>query len=158
MKDFNIKDSIREGYYLLDNTKGHIKKRVLDAVIMLEELDTRGIENIQVRINVKSLLNCGDVNEVLVGQKLGFFKKNQVSLNCSDLPMIRKNEIKFCNNQNALSNKIEDKGFYMGYIMNGFHQVKWVKRETVRACKETIKKYNYRGGSILRNEILSLKA
>jgi hypothetical protein len=156
MNNFNIRETINAGHILLDSTKGHIKKRVLDAVIMLEELDTLGIENIKVRVNVKSLVNCGDVNEILVGQKLNFFKKNSVSLNCNDLPTIRKNEIKFCNNQNALSNRIEDKGFYMGYILNGFHSVVWVNRETVRANKNIIKKYNNRGGSILRNEILNL--
>jgi len=96
MKSFNIEVTLQEGYILLETTKGHIKKRVLDAVVMLEEIQVISLlETIIVRENVKSLINCGDVNEVLCGQKLGFIDKNAVSINCDDLPRKGKMKLNF---------------------------------------------------------------
>ena len=42
----------------------------------------------------------------------------------------------------------------MGYIINGFHNVEWINRDTLRANKEHLT--NGRGGSKLRNAVLGL--
>ena len=148
-----VSDLLEVNYQALYIVKGHNKTTVKTCISLLLDLPQDLL--IGIRSNTSTPTNAGDIAEIWAGRKLGFLNKNSVSLNCNDLPMIRKNEIKLCYSNNRPSNDIEDKGHYMVTIQNGFPCVIWVKRDTVRALKSLLIK-GRRGGNTYAQAVLSL--
>ena len=148
-----VSDLLEVNYQALSIVKGHNKKTVLTCIALLNDLPQD--LKIAVRGNTTTPTNAGDIAEIWAGRELGFINKDSVSLNCNDLPMQRKNEIKLCYSNNRPSNDIEDKGHYMVTIENGFPCVVWVNRETVRANKHLLIK-GRRGGSTYAQAIKGL--
>lgn len=143
---------LEENYKALKEVKGHNKSTVKTSIALLEDLPQQ--LDIMVRSNTKTPTNAGDIAEIWAGLKLGFINKNAVSINCNDLPMQRKNEIKLCYSNNRPSNDIEDKGHYMVTIENGAPLLTWVKRDYVRACKSFLIK-GRRGGTTYAQAVLN---
>jgi hypothetical protein len=148
-----VNDLLNANYEALKEVKGHNKTTVKTCIALLEELPKDLM--IGVRSNTTTPTNAGDIAEIWAGLELGFIDKNQVSINCEDLPRQRKNEIKLCYSNNRPSNDIEDKGHYMVSLENGTPLLTWVKRETVRAYKDLLIK-GRRGGRTYAQAILGL--
>lgn len=155
MNTYIISDLIASGRLLLPLTKGHIKARVKTALVLLNDLlENSNLQKIQVRQNVQSLVNLGDLNEIVTAQKLGFINKNAVSINIDDLPTKYKNEVKFCNSQNSLSNAMSmDQGIYMAWVENNQHNYEWIPRQYIRNNKDLLTKG--RGGSHFRKAVIN---
>lgn len=144
MKLRAIKDLLQANYDLLSVLKGHNLTTIKTSIMILEAFDNQELL-VEVRDNVITVINTGDIAEIYVGRELGFIDKTAVSITQNDLPTKYKNEIKLCYSNNRPSNTITDKGHYMLYTFNNRPQIVYTSQKIVRACRnEMVKKL--RGG------------
>lgn len=160
MKKFNLRELRNEGAELLKGKLSDgVKDRTIKACILVDYLlENTELSYVMVRENKNSLVNLGDLNEIVTAQKLGFDFKNYVSISVDDLPTAYRNEIKFTDNQNSKSNKIElTKGAWLCWIdkTTRQHHYEWANREKLRLGRNELDNSG-RGGSKFRKAVLGV--